>query len=99
MDNKRRSFPFYLYITLLSVALVIIVGQVLRAFGDALPGLLPAGRATMKKTVRLQAGRAGANAAGLQSSGTTLSIYRKIAKEYACASRNVPETGETKEDA
>lgn len=39
MDNKRRSFPFYLYITLLSVALVIIVGQVLRAFGDALPGL------------------------------------------------------------
>ena len=67
--------------------------------GDALPGLLPAGRATMKKAVRLQAGRAGANAAGLQSSGTTLSIYRKIAKEYACASRNVPETGETKEDA
>ncbi|MGV8923187.1 MAG: HD domain-containing phosphohydrolase [Thermomonas sp.] len=39
MDGKRTSFPLYLHITLLSVALVVATGLVLRWFGDAIPGL------------------------------------------------------------
>ena len=36
---RRASFPLYLHITLLSVALVAVTGLVLRHFGDAIPGI------------------------------------------------------------
>lgn len=40
MAGKRFSVPLYLYITLLSMALVVITGEVLRWYGDAIPGEL-----------------------------------------------------------
>ena len=36
---RRASFPLYLHITLLAVALVAVTGLVLRHFGDAIPGI------------------------------------------------------------
>lgn len=39
MVAKRTSFPLYLHITVLSVALVVATSAVLHWFGDAIPGL------------------------------------------------------------
>lgn len=38
MARKQISFPLYLHITLLAVVLVIVTGETLRWFGDAIPG-------------------------------------------------------------
>lgn len=38
MASRRASFPLYLYITLLSVALVVASGEMLRWYGDLIPG-------------------------------------------------------------
>ena len=40
MARRQVSFPLYLHITLLSVVLVVVTGETLRWFGDAIPGEL-----------------------------------------------------------
>ena len=52
---RRASFPLYLHITLLSVALVAVTGLVLRHFGDAIPGIGEFGRQPVRASRRTRA--------------------------------------------